>query len=34
MTSGASLHAAAKVLRHGGAHRVAAVVLARTEEPH
>ena len=31
MTSGASLHAAAKVLRHAGAVRVAAVVLARTE---
>jgi ComF family protein len=30
MTSGASLHAAAETLRHAGAHRVAAVVLART----
>lgn len=32
MTSGASLHAAAEVVRHAGAHRVAAVVLARTEQ--
>jgi ComF family protein len=32
MTSGASLHAAATVLRQAGARRVAAVVLARTEE--
>lgn len=31
MTSGASLHAAAKVLRQAGASRVGAVVLARTE---
>ena len=33
MTSGASLHAAAQALRQAGATRVAAVVLARTEEP-
>lgn len=33
MTSGASLHAAARVLQHAGVARVAAVVLARTEEP-
>ena len=33
MTSGASLHAAARVLRQAGARRVSAVVLARTEEP-
>ena len=33
MTSGASLHAAARVLRAGGAARIAAVVLARTDEP-
>jgi ComF family protein len=32
MTSGASLHAAAHALRHAGAQRVAAVVLARTEQ--
>lgn len=32
MTSGASLRAAAKALRAAGARRVAAVVLARTEE--
>lgn len=32
MTSGASLHAAAEVVRHAGARRVAAVVLARTEQ--
>jgi predicted amidophosphoribosyltransferase len=32
MTSGASLHAAAEALRHAGAQRVAAVVLARTEQ--
>jgi ComF family protein len=31
MTSGASLHAAARALRQAGARRVAAVVLARTE---
>lgn len=31
MTSGASLHAAAKVLRQAGARRVAAAVVARTE---
>lgn len=31
MTSGASLHSAAKALRQAGAKRVAAVVLARTE---
>jgi ComF family protein len=31
MTSGASLHAAARVLRQAGAARVSAVVLARTE---
>ena len=33
MTSGASLHAAARVLRQAGADRVSAVVLARTDEP-
>ena len=33
MTSGASLHAAAQVLRAAGASHVAAVVLARTDEP-
>jgi ComF family protein len=33
MTSGASLHAAARVLRDAGAARVTAVVLARTDEP-
>jgi ComF family protein len=33
MTSGASLHAAARVLRQAGARRVAAVVLARTDAP-
>lgn len=33
MTSGASLHAAARVVRQAGAKRVAAVVLARTEPP-
>jgi ComF family protein len=32
MTSGASLHAAARVLRSAGAARVSAVVLARTDE--
>lgn len=32
MTSGASLHAAARAVREAGARRVAAVVLARTEE--
>lgn len=32
MTSGASLHGAARVLREAGASRVAAVVLARTAE--
>lgn len=32
MTSGASLHAAAQVLRQAGASRVGAVVLARTEQ--
>lgn len=32
MTSGASLHAAARALRQAGAKRVGAVVLARTEE--
>ncbi len=32
MTSGASLHAAAAVLRHAGALRVSALVLARTEQ--
>lgn len=34
MTSGASLHAAAAALRQAGALRVAALVLARTDEPH
>jgi ComF family protein len=33
MTSGASLHAAAKVLRQAGARRVSAAVLARTDAP-
>jgi ComF family protein len=33
MTSGASLHAAAQVLRQAGASRVCALVLARTDEP-
>ena len=33
MTSGASLHAAAKALRQAGAQRVSAVVLARTDTP-
>ncbi|HEX7890185.1 MAG TPA: phosphoribosyltransferase family protein [Ramlibacter sp.] len=33
MTSGASLHAAARVLGQAGASRVSAVVLARTDEP-
>lgn len=33
MTSGASLHAAAQALKHAGVARVAAVVLARTDEP-
>lgn len=33
MTSGASLHTAARALRQAGAARVSAVVLARTEEP-
>jgi ComF family protein len=33
MTSGASLHAAAGVLRQAGAARVGAVVLARTDQP-
>lgn len=33
MTSGASLHAAAQAVRQAGARRVAAVVLARTDEP-
>jgi predicted amidophosphoribosyltransferase len=33
MTSGASLHSAARVLRDAGAARVTAVVLARTDEP-
>lgn len=33
MTSGASLHAAARALRLAGAARVSAVVLARTDEP-
>jgi ComF family protein len=33
MTSGASLRAAARVVRQAGARRVTAVVLARTEEP-
>jgi ComF family protein len=33
MTSGASLHAAARVLRQAGAQRVGAVVLARTDAP-
>jgi ComF family protein len=33
MTSGASIHAAARTLREAGAARVTAVVLARTDEP-
>jgi ComF family protein len=33
MTSGASLHSAARVLREAGAARVTAIVLARTDEP-
>jgi ComF family protein len=33
MTSGASIHAAARVLRDAGAARVTAIVLARTDEP-
>ena len=33
MTSGATLHAAARAVRQAGARRVAAVVLARTEAP-
>lgn len=33
MTSGASLHAAALAVREAGAARIAAVVLARTDEP-
>ena len=33
MTSGASLHSSAQVLREGGAIRVTAVVFARTDEP-
>lgn len=33
MTSGATLHAAAHAVRQAGARRVAAVVLARTDEP-
>jgi ComF family protein len=33
MTSGASLHAAAKAVRQAGAQRVSAAVLARTDEP-
>jgi ComF family protein len=33
MTSGASLHAAARVLREAGAAHVTALVLARTDEP-
>jgi ComF family protein len=33
MTSGASLHAAAAALRHAGAARVSAAVLARTDAP-
>jgi ComF family protein len=33
MTSGASVFAAAQVLREAGAHRVTALVLARTDEP-
>jgi ComF family protein len=33
MTSGASLHAAARVLKDSGAAHVTAVVLARTDEP-
>jgi ComF family protein len=34
MTSGASLHSAARAVLQAGASRVAAVVFARTEEPH
>jgi ComF family protein len=33
MTSGASIHAAAQVLRDAGAARITAVVIARTDEP-
>jgi predicted amidophosphoribosyltransferase len=33
MTSGASLHAAARALREAGAARITALVLARTDEP-
>ena len=33
MTSGASIHAAARVLREAGAAKVTAIVLARTDEP-
>jgi ComF family protein len=33
MTSGASLHAAARVLKGAGAARITAIVLARTDEP-
>jgi ComF family protein len=33
MTSGASIHAAAHVLREGGAETVTAIVFARTDEP-
>ena len=33
MTSGASLHSAAQALRQAGARRIAALVLARTDEP-
>lgn len=33
MTSGASLHAAARALRQAGADSISAIVLARTEEP-
>jgi ComF family protein len=34
MTSGASIHAAAQVVRDAGAARITAVVVARTDEPH
>lgn len=34
MTSGASLFSAAQAVRHAGAARVTALVLARTDEPH
>ncbi|MDP9900633.1 ComF family protein [Variovorax ginsengisoli] len=34
MTSGASLFAAARVLREGGARHITALVIARTEFPH